>query len=312
MKGSILITDSLFIFPEHEKQLRDAGYEIERLDKPHATEEELIEHIKGKEGYILGGIEEVTEKVIDAADKLKAIVFSGIGYKHFIPAHEYATKKGIAIANAPDGPTQAVAEWSLAVALAMNRGLFELGGPGQKEFLTTKGLENQRIGIVGLGRIGGRIAEMIKVFNPAVVQYWSKHRHEESEHSLGIVYKELYNTLVDSDVVFLCVSKDAGERFFGKKELQQIKTGALLVSFVGSEIIDEAALLSELQSGRIRAASDNPMQNKEFKKLSLSVYYSFNGSNAFNTPTELKLTSDMATQSIINLLQTGQDQYRVN
>ena len=56
MKGTILVTDNLFIFPEHEAKLREAGYEIERLDKPEATEEELIEAVKGKVGYILGGI----------------------------------------------------------------------------------------------------------------------------------------------------------------------------------------------------------------------------------------------------------------
>src|SRR5271157_5220510 len=101
MKGKILITDSLFIFPEHEKILRDAGYEIERVNKPQPTEEELIKTIKGKVGYVLGGVEHVTEKIIDAGDKLKAIVFPGIGYKDFIPAWEYATKKGIILPNAP-------------------------------------------------------------------------------------------------------------------------------------------------------------------------------------------------------------------
>lgn len=122
----ILITDSLFIFPEHEQQLRDAGYKIARLDKPEATEEELVEAIRGKTGYILGGLEHVTEKVIDAADELKAIVFTGIGYKGFIPAWEYALQKGIALENVPDGPTQAVAEWSITAALTMTRGIFEL------------------------------------------------------------------------------------------------------------------------------------------------------------------------------------------
>jgi phosphoglycerate dehydrogenase-like enzyme len=86
---TILITDSLFIFPEHEQQLKDAGYEVVRLDKPDATEAELCEAVKGKVGYILGGIEHVTQKVIDAADELKAIAFTGIDYKALITAWEY-------------------------------------------------------------------------------------------------------------------------------------------------------------------------------------------------------------------------------
>lgn len=55
MKGKILVTDTLFIFDEHVKQMEAAGYEVVRLDKPKATEEELQEAIKDKVGYILGG-----------------------------------------------------------------------------------------------------------------------------------------------------------------------------------------------------------------------------------------------------------------
>lgn len=312
MKGKILITDSLFIFPEHEKMLTDAGYEIERIDVPKPTEEQLIEGVKGKVGYLLGGLDSVTEKVIDAADELKAISFCGIGYKDFIPAWEYATKKGIAISNAPDGPTHAVAEWALTMALAMNRGIFDLGRGGTKDFMTTKGLEGQRIGIVGLGRIGREIAKMISVFRPASISYYSKHRHEDTEKALGIRHTELPALLSESDVVFVCVSKDAGKDFIGEKELALMQKDALLVNFMHHGIINEEALLAELQSGRIRAASDYPPHSEEFKKLPISAWYCFNGSNAFNTSTELKITSDMATRSMLNLLATGQDQYRVN
>ena len=101
MKGTILVTDSLFVFPEHEKVLRDAGYEIERLDKAEATEDELVHSIKGKVGYILGGIEKVTEKVIDAADSLKVIAFTGSDALSFIPAHQKATEHGITITTTP-------------------------------------------------------------------------------------------------------------------------------------------------------------------------------------------------------------------
>lgn len=309
---TILITDSLFIFPEHEKMLTDSGYEIERLNKPEPSEEELAKAIKGKVGYILGGIEQVTEKVVDSSDELKAIVFTGIGYKDFIPAWEYATKKGIAISNVPDGPTHAVSEWAITMALAMNRGIFDLGRTGQKDFMTTTGLEGQNIGIIGLGRIGKHITEMLKVFRPALVSYYSRHRHEDSEKSLNIKYKDLNTLLSESDVVFLCVSKDAGDNFLGKEELSYMKDGALLVSFVGQNYINSEALLKELQSGRIRAVSDHPLKDESSKKLPLGTWFCFNASNAFNTKTEIKLTSDMATQSILNILSTGKDQYRVN
>jgi phosphoglycerate dehydrogenase-like enzyme len=308
----ILVTDSLFIFPEHEQALKAAGFNVVRLDKPQATEAELIEAMKGKVGYILGGIETLTDNIINSADSLKAIVFTGIGYKGFIPNWEYVTQKGIAIANTPDAPTYAVAEWSLMMALAMNRNIFDLGRAGDKKFLTTKGIEGQRIGIVGLGRIGSQITKMIKPFRPGKISYYSKHRHEASESELGIEYHELDEVLKESDIVFVCVSKDAGKDFIDAANLAMMPDGALLVSFIGDEVVNDAALLVELKKGRLRLASDHLITDPSANELPLSTYYCFNASNAFNTVNELKLTSDAATRSMINLLTTGRDENRVN
>ena len=304
---NILITDSLFIFPEHEQKLRDAGFSVTRLDKPEATETELIESIKGKDGYILGGIEKLTNPIIDAADNLKAIVFTGIGYKDFIPNWEYVTEKGIAIANTPDGPTNSVAEWAITMALAMNRNIFDLGRVGEKKFLTTTGIQNQHIGIIGMGRIGSEIANMISVFKPASISYYSKNKHDND-----FEFKEMNDLLKESDIVFICVSKDAGNNFVGKDELTLLKDSALLVSFMADGIIDDNALLSELKTGRIRAVSDHPINDDSVKDIPLDIWYSFNASNAFNTFSGLKLTSDMATQTMINLLSEKDDAYRVN
>ncbi len=310
MKGKVLVTDSLFIFPEHVKQLEDAGYEVERLDKPDASEDELREAVKGKVGYILGGIEKVTTAVIEASDELKAIVFTGIGYQSFIPGWEAAFKKDILIANVPDGPTQPVAEWSLSAALAMNRGLFDLAAPDGKTFLTTPGLEGQTIGIIALGRIGGRIAEMVQPFRPAATLYYSTHRHEDKEQSLGLEFSELDDLLSKSDVVFLCVPDVVGHNFFTADHFAKMKDDALLVSFMHSNIIEVDALYDALDAGKIRAISDYPMDDR-FNKFTKSTFYSFKASNAFNTKQSLKFTSDKATQALINLLTTGEDENKV-
>lgn len=302
----------MFIFPEHEDQLRKAGYEIERLDKPEATENELVEAVKGKVGYILGGVEVLSDKIIDAGDKLKAIVFTGIGYKDFIPNWQYATEKGIGIANTPDAPTYAVAEWALTIALAMNRNIFDLGPAGDKMFATSKGLEGQKVGIVGLGRIGQQIASMLSVFRPDSVSYYSKNRHEDAESRLGVTYIGLNDLFKESDVVFLCVSKDADQNFISAEELSLLKDGSLLVSFIGDGIVNEQALIQELKNKRIRLATDHPMKNPDVKDLPQQTLYYSKGSNAFNTFHELKLTSDQATKSILNLLESGTDKNKVN
>ena len=55
-EGTILVTDTLFIFDEHVKQLENAGYEVLRTEKTDMSEDELCQAVKGKVGYILGGV----------------------------------------------------------------------------------------------------------------------------------------------------------------------------------------------------------------------------------------------------------------
>lgn len=308
--NKILVTDSLFIHDEHVARLRDAGYEVERLNEVKASEDQLVEAVKGKVGYILGGIEKVTQRVIDAADELKVISFTGIGVKDFVPAWEYAATKGIAVTNAPSGPTHAVAEWAIAAALMMNRHFLELGSTGIADFMTTPGLEGQRVGIIGYGRIGQEIARMLQPFKPAQITYTSLHRHEDAESFAENV--PMGELLQNSDVIFLCVSTEAGAGYMGERELTQMKDGTLLISFTHDGVIDNPSLLKELQAKRIRAAVDNPMKDPAFKELPLSHYFSFNGSNAFNTIAGATKTSDMVVESVLNVLQQGDDQYIVN
>lgn len=309
---TILITDSLFFFKEHEQQLKAAGYDFERLDKPDATEEELIAAVKGKVGYLLGGIERVTQKVIDAADKLQVISLPATDVHLFVPALEYATHKGIAVTNTPDGPTNETSEWAVTAALMMMRNFLELGrvNPATK-FMLTKGLEDQTIGIVGLGRIGSRIAEMVRVFRPKKIAYFSPHRHEDQEKALSAHYLALPELLAQSDVLFLCVNGSA-QGFFGAQQFKHMKPGSVLVNITHPGVIDEAALYEALSSQHIRAISDHPMKSDaRFHKLPLDRWYCMNTSNTI-TESGAKLMSDTATNSLLNVLGTGTDGLVVN
>lgn len=190
-KGVALITDSLFIFPEHEKQLMGAGYEIERLDTPVATEEQLVLAVKGKVGYILGGIEKITDKVIDAADQLKAIIFTGADWINFIPGHKRATERGIAIANTPGANAYAVAEYTIMLILAMTRNIFELGKTGSVKFQTTRSLKQLSVGIIGMGNIGSRVARILKAlgFLFGLVQILIPHTIRLRQTKLRVIWR---------------------------------------------------------------------------------------------------------------------------
>jgi phosphoglycerate dehydrogenase-like enzyme len=311
MKGTILITDSLFIFPEHEEQIRQAGYEIERLDTPEATEDVLVEKIRGKVGYILGGIEKVTERVIGAADELKVIAFAGADAHGFIPGFHLATEKGIAITTTPKANTYAVAEYSISLILAMTRDLFELGRTGNKKFETTRSLNELTVGVVGAGNIGIKVIETLAALGAGKVLYSNRTRKKDIEEMTGAEFVSMDELLCQSDIVTLHVSKEVGEGFIGKRELSLMKDGALLVNcgFMGG--IDRSALFPELESGRLRAAEDGPA-DETFSKLPLSVWYCSNAHTAYNTREANKAASDMSTNSLLAILDNGEDKYRIN
>ena len=310
VKGKILVTDSLFIFSEHEKTLSDAGYEIVRLDKAEATEAELVLSIKGKVAYILGGVEKVTDKVIDSSDKLRVIAFTGSDWEAFVPGHSAATTRGIAITNTPGANSYAVGEYVITLMLSMLRNVFELGRTGSKEFETTRSLNDLSIGVVGMGRVGTMVATSLKALGAKRVTYFSRNRKSNIEGQ-GVEYLEYTELLKQSDVVILLVPKSAGENFFGKKELALMKDGSLLVNCASRSLLDIDALLQELKTGRIRAAQDGPFDER-FESLPLSVWFNSNASTAYNTVSANKTASDMAVKSILNLLETGKDPYKVN
>ena len=293
--NKILVTGSLFVLPEHEQTLQAAGFAVERLYTAAASEEELISAVRGKVGYILGGNEQITRKVIDAADALKVIAHCGTDYKYFVPAWRHALQKDIAITNVPDGHGQAVAEWAQAAALAMNRSLFEQNSG------TTRGIEDQTIGIVGLGHIGSRLAGMLRANCPKAIRYYSTNRHPDLEASFGLHFTDMKRLLRSSDIVFLCVPSSAGKNFFGLQEFRHMRPDALLVSMVAPGVIDSDALCAALRSRRIRAASDYPMDSR-FDDLPPAIWHSSSASRAFNTATGIRQTSGKAVNTLLEAL----------
>lgn len=305
MSNSILITDSLFIHDEHVRKLEEAGYEIERLDNPHASEQELCNAIKGKVGYILGGIEHVTPVVIEAADNLKAIAFTGTDWKEHITGWDEAFKKNIAISNTPFSNSQAVSEWALSGALSMVRRLYQLGCTGDDTFITTPGFNELHVGIVGLGHVGARLADMFRGIGIGRVSYWSKSPKESNHEKL-----ELNELLGQADIVCFCVSAEAGKGYVDATKLAQMKDGAV-VTTMREVTLDENALLVELKSGRLRAYLDYTPSTEGYRDLDIGVFYGSNIKTSYNTTQANKLTSDMATQSLLNLLSGNEDEFQV-
>jgi|GEM_PF-729962 len=306
IKGKILVTDTLFILDEHVQQLENAGYEVIRNEKPDLNENELIEALNGIDGYILGGIEYMTDVVVEASDQLKAVVFTGTGYQGHIPGYKTAESRGIKIGNTPYANVYEVSEWALAATLAMQRNLFALGPNGSEKFSTVNSLPDVSVGIIGLGRIGRKYAEMISGLGAKNISYWSR---SEKDSSFSFTSKE--RVFGESDIVFVAVGDEAGVDFISKNELSRMKKNAMLVSISHHGIINEKDLYEAITENRVRAVLDIVKDKELFRSLPSDKWYGSNESAAYNSLSFLKRSSDMAVKTLINLLETADDQYRV-
>jgi len=306
----ILVTDSLFVHDEHVERLEKHGYSVSRLDKPKPSEDELVEALEGKEGYIIGGIESVTGDVIESAGELEAIVFTGAGYTEFIPGHETATEKGIAIANAPGGNSDAVAEYALTLLFSMSRGVFEIGRVGESSFFSANSLLQQTVGIVGMGRIGTILASKLTSLGVETI-YYSRNRKRHLEGGLGIEYASFDELFERADAVSLHVSEAAGENFVSEDQLDALGNDGLLVNAAYPGAVDFEALRERIESSGLKAAYDAPPE-EDYSSLPKDQFYCSNVQTGYNTKAAISRVSDMVTNSIINLLSDGDDQYLVN
>ncbi len=171
------------------------------------------------------------------------------------------TARGVLVCNTGMDSGAATAELAFALVLAcaralpradaaMRAGLWHEGVP-----LGTV-LSGKRLGIMGLGKLGTRVAGFGRAFGMDVVA-WSQNLTEEAARERGARRVERDELLSTSDVVSIhLVLSDRTRGLIGREELARLIDGAILVNTSRGPIVDEAALLAELASGRIRAGLD--------------------------------------------------------
>jgi glyoxylate reductase len=193
---------------------------------------------------------------MDRLPQLALIANFGVGYDNIDVAQ--ARAHGIAVTNTPGVLTMATAEltWALILAVARRIGEGERmvranAWPGwQPTQMRGMSLDGKVLGIVGAGRIGREVGRRAAAFGMRVV-YWGRTRHRDLE------YVELDALLRMSDVasVHLSRSNDT-EGMISAGRLALLRDGAILINTARGSIVDEAALVRELASGRISAGLD--------------------------------------------------------
>lgn len=202
----------------------------------------------------------VGKEIMDKAPKLKYIGMLGTGVGGIDLV--YAKKKKITVCNITDYATEGVAEFTFGVIIDYLRELERAKHQARKadyseaSFFTGTEIKGKNFGVIGLGNIGSRVAEIAKAFG-AKVSYWSRSRKKKLE-KIGIKYKTINDLLKSSDIITINLSLNPQtNNFLNKERVKLIKKGALLVNTSPMELIDSKALALRLKNKNISFILDH-------------------------------------------------------
>jgi glyoxylate reductase len=214
----------------------------------------LSDEIAGSAGLVTIPADAVGAELFDAAGpSLRIVANFGVGYDSVELAE--ATRRGIVVSNTPDVLTEATAELTIALMLALLRRVVEGDRLVRRRdewalaptFMLGEGLAGKTLGIVGLGRIGREVARLAEAFGVRVVYTRGSGPYEELP---------LDRLLAQADVVSLHVPLTPETRhLIGAPELALMRPRAVLVNVSRGPVVDEAALVDALVEGRIAGAA---------------------------------------------------------
>jgi D-3-phosphoglycerate dehydrogenase len=249
----ILITDGL---GANGQSILRASSNVD--DKAGISAAELVKIAGDYDALIVRSRTKVTTEVFESGKKLKVIGRAGVGVDNI--DLESARKHGVIVVNAPVSTTLAVAELTFGLLLATAREFpradagMKKGEWLKKEFEGVE-LNGKTLGIIGYGRIGMEVGKRAAAFGMNVIAYDPFVSEEDIKARGGepVTIQELFEW---SDFISLHLPLNVQTRdLIGQMALSEMKDGVRIVSAARGGIIDEAALLAALNSGKVAAAA---------------------------------------------------------
>lgn len=249
------------------KQLLSHGIHI--ISNPYQrklTEDEIMALLGVDTVGLIAGIEPLTNRVLSAATGLRVIARCGTGLDNV--AMETAKQLNISVFNTPEAPAQAVAELTLGLMLACLRQITQTDRlVRQGEWPRTQGhlLAAQTVGIIGMGHIGRRVAQLCQAFGANIIAH-DLHLGHLSETTLKTIpFIPLKNLLMQSDVVTLHLPySDKTHHLLNANNMIQMKPGAILINAARGGLVDETALDAALSSGHLGAAALDSFEQEPY------------------------------------------------
>lgn len=304
MKPKIFVALSTFAeYGDEPLSLLDQcglNYSVNRLGR-RLVREEIIEMGKDCEG-IIAGVEPYDDYVLDHLPKLRCISRCGVGMDNI--SREKAIGLGISIRNTPDVVILPVVELTIAMIFDLLRRLsYHTNLLRLKRWEKKAGnlLAGKKVGIIGLGRIGKRVAETLTKLGTEVYGSDISPDHRWAKNA-GVRVVSTDQLLRECDIVSIHVSV-LGDRklVLGKEEIESMRQDSFLVNVSRGELVDEIALYEALQSNHLAGAALDVFPKEPYDGPLCEL------DNIVLTPHVATLTREsrvqMETEAVRNLIQ---------
>jgi D-3-phosphoglycerate dehydrogenase len=302
----------------HQAGLQLLAEKAELVFANSLDENELFEQVKDIDALIIRANGVVTARLMDAAPRLKVIGRHGVGLEAI--DLDAAKERDIVVCNTPLANVESVAEHAVGLMIAVSkhivradRAIREGRWEVRYQYIGQE-LWGRALGLVGLGRIGGRVAEICsQAFNMPVF-YYDILRYEEAEQRLGAKQLPLDEVLGSADYVSVHVPLLPGTRgLIGHQQFGMMKKGAIFINTARGPVVDETALFEALTNDHLAGAGldvysiepvlpDNPLFSLENVVLTPHM--------AAHTDDALRAMS-LVAEDVLRVLEGQEPLYRV-
>ena len=249
----VLITEELS--PAALDEL-SSGFEIRRADG--ADRASLLPALAEADAVIIRSATKMDAEALAAGTRLRVVARAGIGLDNVDV--EAASRAGIMVVNAPTSNIVSAAEHAVALLLSLARNIPRASaslraGEWRRSAFTGVELQGKVAGLLGLGKIGGLVAERLAAFGMQVIAY-DPYLPADRAAGLGVALVSLDELLARSDFISVHLPKNAETMgLLGQRELARVKPEVRIVNAARGGIVDEDALLQALTDGRVAGAA---------------------------------------------------------
>ncbi len=268
----VLITDKI-----NEAAVKIVSDVAEVDNLPTMDEEELCKIIANYDALLVRSQTKVTAKIIEAATNMKIIGRAGVGVDNI--DLDAATKKGIIVVNSPDGNTNAAAEHTIAMMMAMSRNIPAADnsvkqGLWERSKFTGVELFGKTLGVIGFGKIGQHVAQVALSLGMKLVvndPYTTK-EYVEKFGGKYIEHLDDFWNIPDFITIHTPKTKETTS-LINTNTINRMKKGVRIINCARGGIIDEQALASAIEQGQVAGAAidvyedEKNVQNSPLLKL---------------------------------------------